>query len=69
MIWSGPYQILLAVAMLWGTLGPAFWAGVGVIALFLPLSGALTTVMVTLQKKLMAAKARTAADGWGSRGQ
>lgn len=31
MIWSGPYQILLAVIMLWGTLGPAFWAGVGVI--------------------------------------
>ena len=33
MIWSGPYQIILSVAMLWNTLGVAFWAGIGVSAL------------------------------------
>ena len=56
MIWSGPYQIILSVAMLWSTLGPAFWAGIGVIFALLPLSGLLSAFLVKLQGRLMTAK-------------
>ena len=56
MAWSGPYQIALSVAMLWSTLGPAFWAGIGVIFALIPLSGLLSSIMVRLESKLMTAK-------------
>jgi ATP-binding cassette subfamily C (CFTR/MRP) protein 1 len=56
MAWSGPYQIFWCVALLWSTLGPSFWAGIGVILVLLPLSGILSGVMVRLEAKLMAAK-------------
>ena len=56
MAWSGPYQICWCVALLWSTLGPSFWAGIGVILVLLPLSGVLSGVMVRLEAKLMAAK-------------
>ena len=56
MAWSGPYQIIWCVALLWSTLGPSFWAGIGVILVLLPLSGILSGVMVRLEAKLMAAK-------------
>jgi len=56
MVWSGPYQIVLAVAMLWGTLGASFWAGIGVIALLIPLCGALSVLLVRFQSRLMEAK-------------
>jgi ABC-type multidrug transport system fused ATPase/permease subunit len=42
--------------MLWGTLGPAFWAGIGVIFALLPLSGVLSAFLVKLQGQLMTAK-------------
>ena len=42
--------------MLWSTLGPAFWAGIGVIFALLPLSGLLSAFLVKLQGRLMTAK-------------
>ena len=46
MIWSGPYQVIISIALLWSTLGPAFWAGIGVILAVIPLSGVLSFVQV-----------------------
>ena len=56
MVWSGPYQIGLSILMLSGTLGTAFWSGVGVILAIIPLSALLTSVVVKLQGRLMVAK-------------
>jgi len=56
MLWSGPYQIIWCVLLLKNTLGPSFWAGIGVIFVLLPLSGLLSVVMVRLEAKLMTAK-------------
>jgi ATP-binding cassette subfamily C (CFTR/MRP) protein 3 len=56
MCWSGPYQIVLSVTMLWSLLGASFLWGVAVIAVLLPMTGALAGVLVRLQAALMRAK-------------
>ena len=48
MIWSAPLQIIIAVYLLWGILGPSVLAGLAVMILLIPVNG----VMATLQRKL-----------------
>ena len=48
MIWSAPLQIVIAVYLLWGILGPSVLAGLAVMILLIPING----VMATLQRKL-----------------
>lgn len=49
MVWSGPYQIILSLAMLYSTLGSAFIAGVALILALIPASFALSAFLVRLQ--------------------
>lgn len=37
-LWSGPFQITIAMVFLWRELGPSVLAGVGVLLLLLPLN-------------------------------
>ena len=39
MIWSGPFQISLALYFLWQTLGPSALAGIAVMILLIPING------------------------------
>jgi ATP-binding cassette subfamily C (CFTR/MRP) protein 1 len=48
MVWSAPLQIIIAVYMLWNTLGPSVLAGLGVMILLIPING----VMASFQRKL-----------------
>ena len=48
MMWSAPLQIVIAVYLLWGILGPSVLAGLAVMILLIPVNG----VMATLQRKL-----------------
>ena len=48
LVWSAPLQIIIAMYMLWGILGPSILAGVGVMILLLPLNG----VVANMQNKL-----------------
>ncbi|KAI9090798.1 P-loop containing nucleoside triphosphate hydrolase protein [Phlyctochytrium arcticum] len=55
-IWSGPLQIALALTFLYQTLGPAIFAGLGVMILMIPVNAFLATRARTLNKAQMAAK-------------
>jgi ATP-binding cassette subfamily C (CFTR/MRP) protein 1 len=55
-VWSGPFQIALALYFLWQTMGPSTWAGVGVLILAIPLNTYLAKMMRTYQKKQMGNK-------------
>ncbi|KAG2178766.1 hypothetical protein INT43_001612 [Umbelopsis isabellina] len=55
-VWSGPFQIALALYFLWQTMGPSTWAGVGVLILAIPLNTYLAKKMRTYQKKQMGNK-------------
>ncbi|VEL35825.1 unnamed protein product [Protopolystoma xenopodis] len=37
-VWSGPFQIIIALVMLWNELGPAVLAGLVVLLMFIPLN-------------------------------
>lgn len=48
LVWSAPLQILIAVVMLWFTMGPSIFAGVGVMVLLIPVN----TCVAALNEKL-----------------
>ncbi|KAG9397715.1 ATP-binding cassette sub- C member 8 [Aphanomyces cochlioides] len=59
-IWGIPYLILLSCVLLWQEIGVSFLAGLGVIALFIPLTLFAAKYMKSIQKIVMMAKdART----------
>lgn len=49
MIWSSPLQIVIAVYMLWGIVGPSVLAGLAVMILLIPINGVLATIQRKLQ--------------------
>ncbi|KAI9272857.1 multi drug resistance-associated protein MRP [Phascolomyces articulosus] len=55
-VWSGPFQIIIALTLLWGTMGPSIWAGVAVMILAVPLNTFLAKRMRSLQKIQMGNK-------------
>lgn len=55
-IWSGPFQIIVALSFLWLTLGPAILTGVGVLALLVPYNIYLSNALKKLQVKQMKLK-------------
>ena len=56
MLFSAPYQISLSVYFLWGQLGPAVFAGVGVMLCVVPVTGFVASRSRQLQKGLMRVK-------------
>lgn len=38
MLWSGPFQIIVALAMLWNILGPSVLAGMAIMILLIPMN-------------------------------
>ncbi|KAI9315926.1 multi drug resistance-associated protein MRP [Dichotomocladium elegans] len=55
-VWSGPFQILIALVLLYQTMGPSIWAGVAILILAIPLNTFLARKMRTLQKTQMGNK-------------
>ncbi|KAI8384080.1 multi drug resistance-associated protein MRP [Blakeslea trispora] len=55
-IWSGPFQIVIALYLLWQTMGPSIWAGVSVLLLAIPLNMILAKTMRKYQKVQMGNK-------------
>eukprot|EP00123_Amoebidium_parasiticum_P018424 comp24199_c0_seq1/m.44437 comp24199_c0_seq1/g.44437 ORF comp24199_c0_seq1/g.44437 comp24199_c0_seq1/m.44437 type:complete len:1466 (-) comp24199_c0_seq1:528-4925(-) len=55
-VWSGPFQIALALYFLYDCMGPAIFAGVGVMVVLLPLNAVVANFMSKLQKSLMKKK-------------
>ncbi|CDH53086.1 abc metal ion [Lichtheimia corymbifera JMRC:FSU:9682] len=51
--WGSPFQIFLALVLLWKTMGPSIWSGVGILILSIPLNGFLASRMMKLQKQQM----------------
>ena len=49
MIWSAPFQIILAMFFLWETIGVFTLAGLAVLILLIPVNGALAVVSKKLQ--------------------
>ena len=43
-MWSGPFQIAVAIGLLSQTLGPAFFSGLAVILAMIPFSGAISSL-------------------------
>ncbi len=52
MVWSSPLQIVIAVYMLWGIVGPSVLAGLAVMILLIPINGVLATIQRNLQVTL-----------------
>ncbi|KAF5402962.1 hypothetical protein PHET_03006 [Paragonimus heterotremus] len=58
-VWSGPFQIVVAIVLLWRELGPSVLAGIGVLLLLLPFNAVIARLSKTVQeKKFMAADSR-----------
>ncbi|KAG0166831.1 hypothetical protein DFQ30_006735 [Apophysomyces sp. BC1015] len=55
-VWSGPLQIVIALVLLWQTMGPSIWAGIAVLILAIPLNTYLAKRMRTYQKIQMGNK-------------
>ncbi|KAI8093508.1 multi drug resistance-associated protein MRP [Halteromyces radiatus] len=55
-VWSGPLQIVIALVLLYGTMGPSIWAGVAVLILTIPLNTYLAKKMRAYQKVQMGNK-------------
>ncbi|KAI8362629.1 multi drug resistance-associated protein MRP [Blakeslea trispora] len=55
-IWSGPFQIVIALVFLYNTMGPSIGAGVGILLLAIPLNTMIARKMRSLQKKQMGNK-------------
>ena len=49
MIWSAPLQIIIAVYLLWGILGPSVLGGLAVMVLLIPINGVLSSYQRKLQ--------------------
>lgn len=56
MFWSGPFQIIVSIVMLWDVLGPSVLAGLGVLILLIPVNVKITRILSGIQKQLMAKK-------------
>ncbi|OAD00212.1 hypothetical protein MUCCIDRAFT_166009 [Mucor lusitanicus CBS 277.49] len=54
--WSGPFQIIIALYLLWKTMGPSIWAGVTVLILAIPLNMLIAKTMRKYQKTQMGNK-------------
>ncbi|CEP10034.1 hypothetical protein [Parasitella parasitica] len=54
--WSGPFQIVIALYLLWKTMGPSIWAGVSVLILAIPLNMLIAKTMRKYQKTQMGNK-------------
>ncbi|KAI8881443.1 multi drug resistance-associated protein MRP [Backusella circina FSU 941] len=54
--WSGPFQILIALYLLWQTMGPSLWAGVSVLILAIPVNMVIAKTMRKYQKIQMGNK-------------
>uniref|UniRef100_A0AC11DHG0 Uncharacterized protein n=1 Tax=Ovis aries TaxID=9940 RepID=A0AC11DHG0_SHEEP len=50
LLWSAPFQILMAVSLLWQELGPAVLAGVAVLVFVIPMNALVANRMKTLKK-------------------
>ncbi|KAH9270061.1 hypothetical protein BASA83_007891 [Batrachochytrium salamandrivorans] len=60
MLWSGPFQIAMAIYFLYDTLGPSIFGGVAIMVLMVPINGYLATKSRALGKTQMSNKdART----------
>ena len=57
-VWSGPFQIGLAVYFLYQALGAAIFAGVGVMVLMIPVNAILATRSRVLNKRQMGNKVK-----------
>uniref|UniRef100_A0A670HUY8 Multidrug resistance-associated protein 1-like n=1 Tax=Podarcis muralis TaxID=64176 RepID=A0A670HUY8_PODMU len=56
LLWSAPFQILLAITFLWQELGPSVLAGVSVLLLVLPANAFFAVKVKQLQKSQMKSK-------------
>ena len=56
MIWSSPLQIVVALWLLWGIMGPSVLAGLTIMLLLLPLNGYLASIQRKMQIRFMAKK-------------
>ncbi len=56
MLWSGPYQIVLALVFLGIQLGWAMFAGIGVMLVMFPISAAIAKKIKAIQQRLMKIK-------------
>lgn len=52
-LWSGPYQIILALVLLWYQLGPSMLTGVGIMCASVPASALLARALKRAQERLM----------------
>ncbi|RXM95509.1 Multidrug resistance-associated protein 1 [Acipenser ruthenus] len=52
LLWSAPFQILLAVFFLWQDLGPSVLAGIAVLVLVIPLNAVVASRMKQLKTKV-----------------
>uniref|UniRef100_H2Z8F9 Uncharacterized protein n=1 Tax=Ciona savignyi TaxID=51511 RepID=H2Z8F9_CIOSA len=52
-VWSGPFQIILALYFLWNILGPSVLAGLAVMVLLIPVNGVIAAKARALQVKQM----------------
>ncbi|XP_012382272.2 multidrug resistance-associated protein 1-like isoform X2 [Dasypus novemcinctus] len=50
LLWSAPFQILMAISLLWQELGPAVLAGVAVLVLVIPVNALVATRVKHLKK-------------------
>nr|XP_035948566.1 multidrug resistance-associated protein 1-like isoform X4 [Halichoerus grypus] len=50
LLWSAPFQILMAIALLWQELGPAVLAGVAVLVFVIPINALVATRVKKLKK-------------------
>ena len=50
-IWSGPFQILVCMYMLWRYIGIAALAGLGAMIVFVPLNVVISNIIKKLRKK------------------
>ena len=49
LLWSAPFQILMAVSLLWQELGPAVLAGVAVLVFVIPMNALVANRMKKLK--------------------
>ena len=49
LVWSAPLQILIALVLLWFTMGPSIFAGVGVMVLLIPVNTCVAALTEKLQ--------------------
>jgi len=54
LIWSGPFQIILAIIFLYFTMGPSVFAGVTVMILMIPFNAVIASISQKLQVKKLA---------------